>query len=105
MPRTAAAKRTLFREVNERIRDVNASFGLTSSYEILCECAGIECARRVRVPGAVFQAAAGETQQFVVAPGHDRPSERIVCSGPTYAVISNRTRSRPRAVTAAPLPA
>jgi hypothetical protein len=88
MLRNPARKRVLFREVNERIRDVSVSFGLTSSYEILCECASTDCALRVPVPGLVHAEAVADGQRFVVAPGHERPSDWVGGRGETYAVIA-----------------
>jgi hypothetical protein len=82
-----ARKRTLLREVNERIRDLNAASGMTSSYEILCECAAVDCARRVVVPGRVYDEAVAHGHGFLVTPDH-AGLERIVDYGPTYAVVA-----------------
>jgi hypothetical protein len=88
MLRNAARKRALFREVNERIHDVSASFGLTSSYEILCECTSTDCSQRVPVPGLVHSEVVADGQRFVVAPGHERASDWVIGRGETYAVIA-----------------
>jgi hypothetical protein len=84
---SATRKRLLFREVNERIREVQDSFGVTDEYELLCECAQTGCLSRVVVPAAVFEEAAARTQEFVVALEHLADSDRVVSTGPAYAVV------------------
>jgi hypothetical protein len=67
----AARKRDLFREVNERIRDVSRKFDYASgSYEFFCECTRPDCLLRVELPGDAYDEIVAEAHQYVVAEGH-----------------------------------
>ena len=85
-----STRRPLFREVNERIREVNASFGPDSPEDeiLLCECGRDSCAERLEVPADVYDVVRSEGQSFLVAPGHEEPAEeQIVAGAPTYLVV------------------
>jgi hypothetical protein len=78
---TAARRRALFREVNERIRDVSRQFGLpTGSYEVFCECTRPECQLRVVVPGEVYDEIVAGGRQYLVAPGHEEATDGIIAA-------------------------
>jgi hypothetical protein len=82
-------QRALFREVNRRIRDVNAAFGSEGPYHLVCECARFECASRIEVAGDVFDTVCGDPDRFLVAPGHDDPEhERVVAGNGVYSVVT-----------------
>jgi hypothetical protein len=84
-------KRTLFREVNERIRDVSRQFGLaTGTYEVLCECSDYRCAERVVVPGEVFDDLVARGAAFVVSAGHEEPLDLVAGGDSRYRVIAQR---------------
>jgi hypothetical protein len=85
-------KRALFREVNGRIRDVASAFGDASSYDLLCECARVDCLRRVVVPGRVYDELESDGTRYVVYPGHERRDEERVLSGDaSYLVVAPRS--------------
>ena len=89
-------RRPLFREVNDRIREVNASFGPGSPpHEILlCECGRDACAERLEVPTDVYEVVRREAHRFVVAPGHEEPGgEEIVAGAPSYLVVALRPQA------------
>ena len=47
----AAKNQSLFREVNERIEDLNRAFGeLTERMSVVCECGDSQCHERINVP-------------------------------------------------------
>jgi hypothetical protein len=86
-------KRPLFREVNERIRQVSFSFGPESrSNEILlCECSRPDCDARVEVPADVYDVVRSEGHRYLVAPGHEAPeAEEVVAGAPSYLVVAMR---------------
>ena len=70
----------LFREVNERIEDVNQALGpMTSELDIICECGDEACAERIRVPVAVYERVRSDSKQFMLVTGHDDPTvERVI---------------------------
>jgi len=86
-------KRPLFREVNERIRQVNFSFGPESRSNeiILCECSHSECDVRLEVPADVYDTVRTEGHRYLVAPGHEAPeAEEVVAGAPNYLVVAMR---------------
>jgi hypothetical protein len=73
--------------VNERIRDVNAAFGLgPSSYELVCECAHGNCMKRLEIPGEVYEKIRATADRYLVAAGHER-DDRVVAGADEYRVI------------------
>jgi hypothetical protein len=86
-------RRPLFREVNERIREFNASFAPASSgHEILiCECGREGCGARLEVPRDVYEVVFSEGHRYLVAPGHEEPEAEVVVAGaPSYLVVALR---------------
>jgi hypothetical protein len=81
--------RILFREVNERIREINVEFGLgAGNVQVFCECARGDCLERIEVPGWLYERVRGAAQ-FLIAPGHQAPgSERVVEAGSGYLVVA-----------------
>jgi hypothetical protein len=61
----------LFREVNERLRGLNETFGeLTNRMELVCECADPGCAERITMTVREYEELRADPEQFVIAPGH-----------------------------------
>ncbi len=79
----------LFREVNERLRELNQSFAdFTGTWEIVCECAEITCVERLVISPAEYEAVRQRTERFLVVPGHvDRGAERVIEQHERYAVV------------------
>jgi hypothetical protein len=74
----AVRKRALFREVNERIRDVSRRFGFASgSYEFFCECTRSDCFVRVELPGDLYDEIVAGGHRFLVAEGHEEAAEAL----------------------------
>jgi hypothetical protein len=69
----------LFREVNERIAEVNEKFAVEGKTEFLCECGQQTCFETLLLTPAQYEAVRGEGKRFVVVPGHeDDRVERVV---------------------------
>jgi hypothetical protein len=82
----------LFREVNERVRAINAEFGerLTES-QFVCECGDNECTGRVLLPVVEYERIRSDPALFVVCPGHEVPEvESVVEEHEDYIVIRKR---------------
>ncbi|MDX6440699.1 MAG: hypothetical protein QOE43_428 [Gaiellaceae bacterium] len=74
-------RRTLFREVNERIRELSRRFGgAASDYEFLCECTRPDCLLRVEIPGGVYDQIVADRERFVVAAGHEETAEALAAA-------------------------
>jgi hypothetical protein len=85
-----ARNEVLFREVNERIRDVPL---LDSSPEettgFLCECGDATCTETVLLTLAEYEEVRAHSTHFAVLPGHVVPDvEDIVSEGERFFVVS-----------------
>ena len=82
-------RRRLFREVNERIRDVNESFTVgaaLTAIDVFCECGQNGCLERVQVPAAVYEQTREQDGHFLVSPGHEA-REHVLEGGETYRIV------------------
>ncbi len=84
-------QRTLFREVNERICEINEVFGFDGEHErveVLCECGGADCVERVEVTLSQYSEIRRRGRNFVVMAGHERAGlDRLVTACPSYRVV------------------
>jgi hypothetical protein len=65
----AASNQTLFRDVNERIKELNEGFTLfTPLGEWICECANDTCTERVEMSATEYEKIRSEGTRFFVAP-------------------------------------
>ena len=61
----------LFKEVNERIREISDGFGRDDeTYDFLCECSDAGCTKRVVLTRAEYEDVRSDPTRFVVAKGH-----------------------------------
>jgi hypothetical protein len=80
----------VFREVNERLTDLNRAFtAVTETMDLVCECADTTCTAHVSMPPDAYEALRSNATYFVVATGHasDDAAERIVAREPGYDVV------------------
>jgi hypothetical protein len=86
--RRLAQNEVLFREVNERVRDVASQLGDDGGYEYFCECANKDCTFRVPLRIADYEAIREDPRQFVVLPEHFTPEvEILVGQTDTYWIV------------------
>jgi hypothetical protein len=79
---------SLFREVNERIAEVNEKFEVEGETEFLCECGQQTCLETVLLTRAQYEAVRAEGRRFVVVPGHeDGDVERVIEREPAFFVV------------------
>ena len=79
-----------FRELNERLEERAAvKLGQTDAFDVVCECAREECAERITVAFADYEAVREVPTRFVVVSGHADPTcERVVSSTGVYDVVA-----------------
>jgi hypothetical protein len=66
-----ALNEVLFKEVNERIREISDGFGRDeATYDFLCECSDPTCTKRVVLTPAEYEEVRSDPTRFVVAKGH-----------------------------------
>jgi hypothetical protein len=77
----------LFREVNERVADMQASFSGPDP-EWVCECGDETCFEKVAVPIEDYQQIRSHGDWFVIMPGHEKPDvEKIVREDNGFVVV------------------
>jgi hypothetical protein len=68
----AARNQSLFREVNERVKDVNDNFHVfTAVNEWVCECANDTCVERIEMASQEYEHVRGDGTRFFVAPSSE----------------------------------
>ena len=79
----------LYRSINERIEDINETFGMVSgTMAVVCECGSIECTEQIELDIATFERVRADSAQFVVIPGHEIPDvETVVERHETFYVL------------------
>jgi hypothetical protein len=87
--RRIGANEAIFREVNERIREIDRTFsGGTGSMTIMCECGDVRCTEMIALPVADYERVRRESVLFVVVPGHEAPDvEEVVERGEGFDVV------------------
>jgi hypothetical protein len=84
-----ALNEALFRDVNERIREISDTFGQKdATYDFLCECSDPMCAERVVLTPAEYEHVRADSTRFVVAKGHAMPEiESVVQQAKDHVVV------------------
>ena len=82
----------LFREVNERLNDVNNTFAvMTGVVEILCECGDLGCVEQLSLAPGDYEHVRSDPTWFAVVPGHDVAAvEFVIASYPAYDIVQKR---------------
>ena len=85
----------LFREANERIREVNETFAtLTGELKLVCECGHGTCAEQISMKPGEYEALRAEPADFAIVPGHEIPDvEEVISRGEEYAIVRKRKAS------------
>ncbi|HEY8192678.1 MAG TPA: hypothetical protein VIF36_02025 [Gaiellaceae bacterium] len=79
----------IFREVNERLRELGESFSVLSELaEFVCECGDTSCTERVQMRLSDYEGIRSDPKWFLVVKGHDEPDyERVIEEREAYAVV------------------
>jgi len=79
----------VFREVNERLRELGEGFSLVSERaEFVCECASTSCTERIQMPISEYEHVRSDPKWFVIVPGHEVPEyERTVTEAEAYSIV------------------
>jgi hypothetical protein len=86
----AARNQVLYREVNEKVADLNKAFDylLSLSGSWVCECADERCTEQMELTLAEYEELRQHPNRFAVLPGHVLEDvERIVEEHPGYVVV------------------
>jgi hypothetical protein len=96
----AAENQSLFREVNERIEELNERFAtMMPMSDWVCECADETCFETVSLTTAEYEAIRAHPARFPVLPGHELPEvETVVEANERFLVVEKRGAARRVAV-------
>jgi hypothetical protein len=87
----AARNQSLFREVNERVKDVNDNFhAFTSVSDWVCECANDSCVERIEMATQEYEQVRAHGARFFVVPTNEHvwpDAERVIERHGNYWVV------------------
>jgi hypothetical protein len=89
----------VFREVNERIEDVNRAFAtITDVLEVVCECGNENCVEKLTLTIEEYERVRADPAAFVVVPGHESPDLEVVVGGGDAFNVTRKRAGAPRAL-------
>lgn len=94
-----AKNEALFRDVNERVREIDERQGLATGtetlWDFLCECAHAGCTQSVSLTLQEYERARSSPVFFVLVPGHERPEiERVIEGNERYVLVEKHPEER-----------
>ena len=79
---------SLFREVNERIREINHDLHADERSDFLCECGSDECTLPISLTLVEYEQVRRVPTHFAIVPGHEVIDvERVVSQTERYAIV------------------
>lgn len=97
--RKTALNEALWREVNERIDELDETMRVLpedSQLSFHCECGEEGCTAMVSLTPAEYQEVRSDVDRFAIAPGHEQPTiERVVKRTDRYLVVDKLPRAEP----------
>ena len=84
-----AKNQVVYRMVNNRILDVNDTFGEWDLAEFLCECGVPGCETKVELSGLEYSAIRARPTHFLTAVGHFEPSvDQVVTKSERFWIVA-----------------
>jgi hypothetical protein len=83
------ANESMFREVNERLRELGEGFSVvTEEAEFVCECGNSTCIEHIRMPLPAYEEVRSDPKRFFVIEGHENLEyEKILAETERYLVV------------------
>lgn len=87
--RRAGENEALYREVNERVLELEERFGLDRrTVAFICECSRLACSERIELTPEEYESVRASPTRFVLLPGHeDTTIERILERTERFVVV------------------
>jgi hypothetical protein len=87
--RRAAENQSIFREINERVQEINDGFGtVLPMHDWVCECDDVQCTERLAMTVAEYEAVRAHPRRFAVLAGHVTPEiEDVVATSERFVVV------------------
>jgi hypothetical protein len=84
-----ARNQAMYRQVNERIDELNEAFGeMTGRFLVVCECGTSACTEQIALSREAYERTRSNPTQFIVRPGHQVIAvEDVVATEPEYLVV------------------
>jgi len=84
-----ARNQAMYRQVNERIEELNEVFGkMTGRFLVVCECGDSTCTEQIPLSRQAYERARANPAQFIVRPGHQVTAvEEVVATEPEYMIV------------------
>ena len=83
-----AKNEALFRQVNERIEEVNEKLDSDGLSDFLCECGDDDCTMPISLTLAEYEAVRSVPTHFAIALGHEVIDvEDVISTGDRYSVV------------------
>ena len=84
----AVRNEALFREVNERIKEIGRSLGVEDEAEFVCECGDDGCTTAIIVRMSEYEDVRSHPARFAVVPGHEQTDvEWVVKKNERFAIV------------------
>ena len=78
----------LFREVNDRIREVTEKFGIAQEADFVCECSRDDCTEILVLDVDEYESIRSNPTLFVIAHGHEMPEvEKVIEANGRFTVV------------------
>ncbi|MGH3007519.1 MAG: hypothetical protein ACRDOS_16725 [Gaiellaceae bacterium] len=92
-----AKNEALFREVNERIKEVNEPLAPEEPSDYLCECGSQDCTDPMSLTRSEYEEVRKEATHFAVVPGHVVPDvEHVLVRNDRFAVVEKSSPAAAR---------
>lgn len=92
-----ARNEALFRDVNERISEINEPLAADEPSDYLCECGSQECTEPIALTRADYEEVRREPTRFAVVPGHVVPdAEHVVAGTERYSIVEKSSPAATR---------
>jgi hypothetical protein len=78
----------VFREVNDRIREVTQALGVADPIDFICECSREDCTETVSLAVEEYEGVRSSATLFVIVPGHETPEvEQVVDANARFMLV------------------
>jgi hypothetical protein len=84
-----ARNQAMYREVNERIEELNEAFDeMSGEFVVVCECADPMCAEQIALSREAYERTRANSAQFILRPGHQAADiEDLVATEGDYVIV------------------
>lgn len=91
-----ARNEVLFRQVNERVADVNRELSDGDTVDFICECANPDCVEMIALTLAEYESVRSDPRHFALRPGHERQGiESVIARNDRFVIVQkNQGESR-----------